>query len=282
MEYGWIKLHRKIVGHWLYRKKPFCQAFAFMDLVRRASHGNTEMSFDSEVIVVARGQFITSQTALSKAWGWSRAKVQRFLKLLVGASMIEQQTSRRNTVITICNYSRYQDCTRREQPGNRSTDEQPSSNHRASAEQHSSTIKNGKNSNNEKNNKEVCVPPRTRSDFDEHFLDPKKGSWWIANPQYVKAGRRPLKKYPDMFLTNSELADVFCQLAAAGVPTDQFRLVFMRVAARLNTYKAQEKNLGAVSVYNWLIGWAKSDVVKELTASCNLERSKVYLSEAKI
>jgi len=128
----------------------------------------------------------------------------------------------------------------------------------------------------------VCGHTRTQDEYDSHFLEFEKDSSWIANPQFVKAGRRPLRKYPDMFLTNSELADVFYQLAAAGIPTDQFKLVFTRVAARLMTYKSQGKKLETVSVYNWLTGWAKSDVVKELTASCNLERSKVYLSEAKI
>ena len=104
----------------------------------------------------------------------------------------------------------------------------------------------------------------------------------MLNPQYVSAGRRPLKKYPDMFLTPSELADVFQQLADAGIPAENFKLVFKRVAARLSTYKAQGKSLTMISVYNWLTSWAKHEVVKELTASCHLERSKVYLHDAKL
>ena len=96
------------------------------------------------------------------------------------------------------------------------------------------------------------------------------------------AGRRPLKKYPELFLTPEELSQVFDQLAEAGIPGDRFKMVFMRVAARLTTHRVQGKHPSAVSVFNWLVGWAKNEVVEELTASCNLERSRAYLAGAKI
>lgn len=111
------------------------------------------MAFDSQVIELERGQFVTSQVALANAWGWSRGKVQRFLALLQSDQMIEQQTSRRHTVLTICNYDHYQDHAGSKRAGQRTTGEPPTNSSRAIGEQPASTIKKGKNSKKGKHGK---------------------------------------------------------------------------------------------------------------------------------
>jgi hypothetical protein len=45
---------------------------------------------------------------ISSAWGWSKSRVDRFLKRLENRDMIETQTETGQLVISICNYDKYQ------------------------------------------------------------------------------------------------------------------------------------------------------------------------------
>jgi hypothetical protein len=45
---------------------------------------------------------------LSKRWNWSRTKVRCFLSLLEKSSQITSQTNNKTTIISICNYDKYQ------------------------------------------------------------------------------------------------------------------------------------------------------------------------------
>lgn len=46
---------------------------------------------------------------MGERWKWSRDKVRRFLKRLESASMIIQQKTQVTTILTVCNYSSFQD-----------------------------------------------------------------------------------------------------------------------------------------------------------------------------
>lgn len=287
MEQGWIKLHRAILQHWLFDEAEMLRVW--ISIVLRASHKNNKLLFNGTLVDIPRGSFVVSKLQWAKQLKLSRQRLDRILKIFVKDQMIVQQSNRHRTFISVVNYETYQAGEEADQASHvatlPATDE---STLKASAErQHDSrdatswqqvgTIKKEKNVKHAENKEEVS----TAHALEDHFLPFEERATWLQNPQHVGAGRRPLKNYPDMFLTPSELADVFEQLAEAGIPPEQFKLVFKRVAARLSTYKAQGKNLAMISVYNWLIGWAKSDVVRELTASCDLQRSQTYLASAK-
>ncbi len=286
MEQGWIKLHRTISQHWIFDDADLLRVWIAILLL--ASHKSSKLLFNGTLVEIPRGSFVVSKLQWSKQLKLSRQRLDRFLKILVRDQMIVQQTNKHRTFISVVNYAKFQSNEETEgttgtstvDTTGRASGQLPVGSASAPTHQQVGTIKNGENSKNEKNDEEVNA--RTRHELEDHFLPLEIGASWLRNSQYVGAGRRPLRNYPDMFLTPNELADVFEQLAEAGIPPDQFKLVFRRVAARLTTYKSQGKNLAMISVYNWLIGWAKSDVVKELTASCNLQRSKVYLAGAKI
>jgi len=93
-----------------------------MDLVQMAAFGDHEVLWDGKVILILRGQVPTSERDLMDRWAWrSRGKVRRFLRMLVKAGRIEWETSRSRigkktdqktdhglTLITICDYMRYQ------------------------------------------------------------------------------------------------------------------------------------------------------------------------------
>ena len=60
-------------------------------------------------VKLERGQLIESTESLAEKFGWSRGKVNRFLKLLKEEGMINYFGTANGTAISIENYSFYQD-----------------------------------------------------------------------------------------------------------------------------------------------------------------------------
>lgn len=107
-EHGYIKLHRQIQDCWIWDSGKFDKRSAWIDLLMLANHRDKKIMFDSEYIVITRGQFITSIRKLSGRWEWSKSAVTAFLNLLEKDSMIKRDSNNRRTLITIINYEVYQ------------------------------------------------------------------------------------------------------------------------------------------------------------------------------
>ena len=140
---GWIKLHRTLLDHPRFSDGDWLKLWIF--LLTRATHSERKMVFDGAVITLKPGQLITSRDSIVKLCDIERSKVERLLKTLKSEQQIEQQSCSTSRLITILNWSKYQDD---EQPN-----EQPVSNERAATEQRVSTNNNGKNEENGKNEK---------------------------------------------------------------------------------------------------------------------------------
>ena len=111
---GFIYLQKKILDNAIWQgSEPFDKRSAWVDLILRANYEDSEaMSRSGEVITVHRGQLLTSQTHLAERWKWSRPKVHRFLEHLKSAKMLNFEHLRWDrgaTLVTILNYSVYQD-----------------------------------------------------------------------------------------------------------------------------------------------------------------------------
>ena len=106
---GWIKLHRDIQEHWLWEDEPFSRGQAFIDLLMEVNHEDKKKLFNGELIEIKRGSKITSLRQLSERWKWSTKKVKKFLEQLEKDEMITFESDTKKTLITIENYSVYQD-----------------------------------------------------------------------------------------------------------------------------------------------------------------------------
>src|SRR5690625_2370211 len=101
-EQGWMKLYIKIKNHGIYDEKISFSSFdTWLDLIMRANHKDRKILLGSEMILVERGQFITSVRKLCDEWSWSNTKVNTFLKLLEQDEMIIYKSDTKKTVITI-------------------------------------------------------------------------------------------------------------------------------------------------------------------------------------
>lgn len=106
---GYIKLFRSLKNHWLWDKGRKRTKFeAWLDLLLMASHSGTKEPIGYDLIEIKTGQILTSQEKLSIQWRWDRGAVRSFLKLLEKDGMLNQQTTSKYTMITICKYDSYQ------------------------------------------------------------------------------------------------------------------------------------------------------------------------------
>ena len=104
---GWITLHKDITSHWIWEDE-FSRGQAWVDLLLWANHKPSSIMIKGKLIKLNRGQQARSEVTLANTWKWSRGRVRRFLELLKNEQMIVQHSVQVTSVITICNYDKYQ------------------------------------------------------------------------------------------------------------------------------------------------------------------------------
>lgn len=139
---GWIKIYRQLTTHWSWQDKPFAKGQAWIDLLIMVNHKPSKVMFDGRPMDVKRGETVTSIRKLSERWGWSRAKVNRFLKCLSDESMVKINSTTKCTTIIIDKYGDFQGRGETKKPLKGQT--------RATEKPLTDTNKNEKNEKNEK------------------------------------------------------------------------------------------------------------------------------------
>ena len=104
---GFIALHREAFDHPILKDGERFRAWFW--LVANAAWKPTRHDARGRTIHVERGQICAGREQLAKAWGWSPSAVERFLTRLETEHMIERETGQGKSLITICNYEKYQD-----------------------------------------------------------------------------------------------------------------------------------------------------------------------------
>ena len=107
MSEGFIALHREAFNHPLLKDGDRFRAWFW--LVANAAWRPTRHDARGKTIQIERGQICAGREWLAKEWKWSPSAVERFLARLETEQMIERQTGLGKTIITICNYDKYQD-----------------------------------------------------------------------------------------------------------------------------------------------------------------------------
>lgn len=108
---GWVRLDRS----WhktdcLKQNEPFCERAAWVWLISNAAWKDTfRHGPKGELIEVKRGQIHVSLSSLETAFNWSKKKVRGFINRLESGHMVGTERAQSGTLITICNYAKYQD-----------------------------------------------------------------------------------------------------------------------------------------------------------------------------
>lgn len=151
MSCGWIKLHRKLQDCWIWQEnEPFDKRSAWVDLLLSANHSDKKILFNGELIIVKRGQVLTSIRKLSAKWSWSVNRVYRYLRLLESDNMLIKESDNDKTLLTIVNYEVYQcfEYTDGNTVGN--TGEYKAETPASTPSEHKQECKEDKNAKNEK------------------------------------------------------------------------------------------------------------------------------------
>jgi hypothetical protein len=104
---GFVQIHRSLLGHHAFRNDAEALAFAWM--VVRAAWRPTRVRYKERSISLQRGQLSVSQRDMASALDRDKAWIERLWKRLKSEAMIEAVSEAGVTIITICNYDRYQD-----------------------------------------------------------------------------------------------------------------------------------------------------------------------------
>jgi DNA-binding transcriptional MocR family regulator len=115
--------NRSLFKNPLWYGEKFTKGQAWVDLFGNANHSDGWFEKNGQRVDVKRGQTGRSIESLSTDWKWSRNKVKRFLKRLEDEHMIERKTNHLTTIITICNYDKFQFDEKTSEPPNELPDE---------------------------------------------------------------------------------------------------------------------------------------------------------------
>lgn len=109
MKGGYFMLPRGLLRNPAFKPKgAYTNAEAWLWMYEAAAFKPRDITVTNgrktETIRLERGQLSYSVRYLAEAWGWSKAKVQRFLDETQNGTLTETHNETHQTVITICNY----------------------------------------------------------------------------------------------------------------------------------------------------------------------------------
>jgi len=145
-------------------------------------------------------------------------------------------------------------------------------------------ILNTEDLNNKKENSQPVPPPYNlppdEPPTDEadalalEKLESPQGKDWANSSVFMNTGRRPMKDYPEIWLSPPELADIIRDWQASNIPPDKWRKGFKTAQARLKTQAINGKPPQRTNVYNWLMGFGRNDLIEETIKDTRLQRVK--------
>lgn len=105
---GYYKMARGWMDHPCFQNEPYTEREAWAWLIERAGWQDRTHWIGRRGVPCKRGQLAVSVRYLASAWSWSKSRVGRFLQRLKIGSMIGTEGGSECSVITICNYDKYQ------------------------------------------------------------------------------------------------------------------------------------------------------------------------------
>jgi hypothetical protein len=113
MTKGYVLIARGLLKHARFKPRgPLTQFEAWYWLIESAAYAPHDVTITSGrnrlTVCLEPGQLTYSIRYLARAWQWSDKRVQRFLSALEFDRSVTTQTTTGQTVITLCNWAKYQ------------------------------------------------------------------------------------------------------------------------------------------------------------------------------
>lgn len=125
---GWIKIHRKITEHWIWKNSQYVHAW--MTILMTVNYETKRNVIQGEVIDCGRGQSLLSLQNWTRLFGnnWTIQKTRTFFDLLKADEMINTEGLHKTTRLTVCKYDDYQDIQQADNMQNNPQNEQHTDN----------------------------------------------------------------------------------------------------------------------------------------------------------
>lgn len=124
---GWIRLDRAIQDNFLWQEPEALKLWLY--LLMAASLTDKATAFNGQMLNIKRGQLVFGLNAASARLNISIRRLRKYLNWFETDDMIDKQVTNKFSIISITNYSQYQD-----------SGKQPSGKSQATAKQTSTTI----------------------------------------------------------------------------------------------------------------------------------------------
>lgn len=105
---GFFAVDRGLFDHSSFKPEPFTEREAWLWLISAVLWKPHRVRVGSIQVDLRRGQCAHSTRFMAEKWQWSEARVRRFLGRLKTDAMIDAATDAGITVVTVCNYDKYQ------------------------------------------------------------------------------------------------------------------------------------------------------------------------------
>lgn len=105
---GFYRMQRGWQEGALFSGEPFSKRDAWVWMIEEAAYVPREILVGGRLFPLQRGQLCHSLRFMARAWKWDEAKVRRFLNRAKMLKQIDAASDAGQTVITICNYDKYQ------------------------------------------------------------------------------------------------------------------------------------------------------------------------------
>lgn len=109
---GFFAVSRDFWADTAFRDEPMSEREAFLWLISKAAFRDRDFDINGKTVHLKRGQCAGSLRYLASVFKWSEGRVRRYLKRLKTRQMIDTPIDAARdaglTVITLCNYEKYQ------------------------------------------------------------------------------------------------------------------------------------------------------------------------------
>lgn len=200
---GWISIHRDIIDSVIYKDSE--AVHLWLHLLLSANHKENKKMIGHTIVLIPRGSLLTGRKSLSAATGIHESKIQRLLKLFEKNEQIEQQTFTKYRLVSITNYSEYQDS------------EQQLNSKRTTTEQQANTNNNVNNDNNVNKKEEKPKKPSPSKLNKPDNVEEEVWQDWLT--------LRKTKRAP---VTNTVLKGAIKQAGIANISLNEFLQIWCR------------------------------------------------------
>lgn len=232
---GLFALDRGWFDHPVFANEPFTEREAWAWLISEAAWKPRRKRVGRCIFDLQRGQLVVSERFMAQAWRWERSKVHRFLTRLKTEQMIEPLANHSATVVSVCNYDKYQFLPSGGEPPNEPPNE-PLANHSRTK------LEEGNNINN-------VIEGRERECAVEKLPTKKvstKTSLHLENPDF--------ERFWDQYPKKTEIGTarrLYDRIVLEGVATPDDLLAG---AMRYSAERSGEEDRFTKSAANWLNG----------------------------